>query len=145
MPRPPLPGAGGPGVGAAAGAGIVLLHPPLPAPPSAASAGAPKHSKCVQIPNSRVGTVIGVKGATVAQIEHMTAVSITIEKTPVASNGTTVPIAELARNLHVESSNPAAIAQAEKLILDLLADKIDGRLLAKGIIQPVSKPPRHAG
>jgi len=98
-------------------------------------------SKCVQIPNSRVGTVIGVKGATIAQIERMAGVSITIEKEPVKSIGTTVPIQELARNLHVESHAMASIEKAETIILDLLADKIDGRLLARGIIQPVAKPP----
>jgi len=72
-------------------------------------------------------------------IQCIADVSITIEKEPVKSNGTTVPMHELARNVHVESFSSESIEKAEKIILDLFAGEIDGRLLARGIFAPFLK------
>jgi hypothetical protein len=135
--------------------GPAMPQPPYDAPhfasaPPPLMAGLPRTSAgsgsiqrlTVKIPNTRVGTVIGKQGTTVAQIERLAGVSITIEKTPVPADGMSGVAGELARNLHLEARDAAALQTGEQLIMQLLADQIDGRLLAMGIIQPVSKPPQ---
>ncbi|KAJ1625255.1 hypothetical protein T492DRAFT_880351 [Pavlovales sp. CCMP2436] len=114
--------------------------------PASRPSGPGLSKRTIQIPNTRVGTLIGKGGTTVAQVERMAGVSITIEKQPVPKPGSPnfVPgmAGEMVRNLHLEGREDAALAMAEQVIFQLLADQIDGRLLARGIVQPVSKPPQ---
>lgn len=127
-----------------------MAHAPR-APPAAMQHGMPRApapraeagvilKRVVQIPNSRVGTVIGKQGTTIAQIERMAGVSASVEKAPVRADGEAGAAGELVRLIHLEAHDPAKLSMAEQLIGQLLADQIDGRLLARGIIQPVSKP-----
>jgi predicted PilT family ATPase len=128
---------GGSMPGGMAGSGVPGGMPAGVQPPP--SAGGRKQKLMTKIPNSRVGTVIGKSGATIAQIERMAGVSITIEKTPVPAEGQAGLAGELVRNLHLEAFDPAALAMGERLIHELLADQIDGRLLSQGVVQPVWK------
>lgn len=112
----------------------------MPRAPAPRPDAGPIMKRMVKIPNTRVGTIIGKQGTTIAQIERMAGVSASIEKAPVPADGPAGLAGELVRNIHLEAHDLAPITMAEHLISELLADKIDGRLLARGIIQPVSKP-----
>jgi len=116
-------------------AGLGGMHT---APPRAGGASILKRT--VQIPNGRVGTVIGKQGTTIAQIERMAGVSASVEKVATPATGPAARPGDLVRNIHLEAHDLGPLDTAEQLIAQLLADQIDGRLLARGIVQPVSKP-----
>jgi len=98
-----------------------------------------QHTKGFQVPNSQVCALLGLNGTRIGQIEHMTGVAFEVDKEPVKSNGTTVPIGMLARDVRItQAPTPQAAEHAMKIALDLVAGKIDARSFEKGIIRPVA-------